>query len=159
MPRDAFHFRSRWPISQRGVDFAKERHFSNLFHSCKMRVEGCEMGARLRNVEFLSIEDFASISQLWNEGGGGFAKWHPCAKGSFHRGGYEAAKSFRSGGFGAAKLFRSQGLFSQGPFLGCEISQTMHFPCFWAPLDSQFPYFNFSAIPPDFYHSKRLCYI
>ena len=28
---------------------------------------------------------------------------------------------------GAAKLFRNQGPFSQGPFLGCEISQTMDF--------------------------------
>ena len=66
-------------------------------------------------------------------------KWHSCAKGvfrsceNFRRGEYEdfaANGRFRSKYFGLAKLFRSQGPFSQGPFLGCEISQTMDFPCF-----------------------------
>ena len=37
---------------------------------------------------------------------------------------------FRNSYLGAAKLFRSQGPFSQEPFLGYEISQTMLFPCF-----------------------------
>ena len=79
-------------------------------------------------------------------------KWHLCAKGVFRRGGYEVAKPFRSGYLGVAKLFRSQRPFSQGPFLGCEILQTIAFPCFWAPLDSQLPSFTSFDIPPDFDH-------
>ena len=72
---------------------------------------------------------------------------------------FAADGRFRSSYLGTVKLFRSQGPFSQRPFLGCEISQTMDFPCFGAPLDSQISSFNFFAIPPDFDHSKRLSYI
>ena len=84
---------------------------------------------------------FATISQLRNEGGG-------LQNGTrVPRGGFEAAKIFAEEGMrlrnhfaakgrfhseylGTAKLFRNQGPFSQGPFLSCEISQTMDFPCF-----------------------------
>ena len=46
------------------------------------------------------------------------------------RGDFAAEAKFHSGLLRVAKLFRSQGPFSQGPLLGCEISQTMDFPCF-----------------------------
>ena len=43
MPRDGFYFRSKWSISQQGVDFAVEGHFRSPFRSCEMRLEGCEI--------------------------------------------------------------------------------------------------------------------
>ena len=122
------------------------------------------MEAQLLKWEFLGMEDFASTSQLRNERGGLRNGTH-VPKGCFTEGDrrlryhFAAEGDFRSGCLGVAKLFRSQGPFSQRPFLGCEISQTMDFPCFGAPLDSQISSFNFFAIPPDFDHSKRLSYI
>ena len=79
-------------------------------------------------------------SQLRNEGGS--AKWHSCAKWAFrscenfHRRRKEATKSFHSGGrfsqrmLGSCEIISQPGPFLQGPFLGCEISQTMLSPCF-----------------------------
>ena len=76
MLRDGYYFRSRWSISQQGVDFAADGHFRNPFCSCEMIVEGYEMalvcqgvasqlrnhlqmGVRLRKLEFLGVENFA----------------------------------------------------------------------------------------------------
>ena len=63
-------------------------------------------------------------------------------------------RDFRSGFWGLQKNFRSGMWFSQRPPFGCEISQAMLSPCFWAPLDSQLPYFTSFDIPPDFDHPK-----
>ena len=91
------------------------------------------MGARLRKWEFLSVEDFVSISQLRNEGEGGLRNGTRVPMGCFAaakifvergmrlRNHFAANGRFRSGYLGAAKLFRSQGPFLQRPFLGCEI--------------------------------------
>ena len=88
------------------------------------------------------------ISQLRNEGmalrnectmlqngtrvpRGGFAAAKIFAKGDRRlRNHFAAGGDFRSGCLGAAKLFRNQGPFSQGPFLGYEISQIMFSSCF-----------------------------
>ena len=115
------------------------------FRSCETT---CEMGVRLQKLEFLGVEDFAEhfAAAKWGEGGRGPAKWHSCAKGvfinckKFRRGGawgceiisqprgdFAAEAWFRSGYLGTAKLFCSQRPFSQGPLLGCKISQTMDF--------------------------------
>ena len=91
------------------------------------------MGARLRILDFLGVEDFASISQLRNEVGGlrngtHAPKDHFAATKIFAEEGmrlrnhFAAEGRFRSGYLGDAKLFRSQGPVSQRPFLGCEIS-------------------------------------
>ena len=84
------------------------------------------------------------------------ADWHSCAKGvfrsceNFRRGwlwGYKiisqwraifaAIPWFRSGHFVAAKSFHSRWPISQGPLLGCKISQTSEFflllSSFWLP--------------------------
>ena len=76
---------------------------------------GCE------NVIFQALGISQSISQLrkFLQKGCMGLRNHFAAKGQF-----------RSGLLGAAKLFRSQGPFSQGPILGCEISQASGIPCF-----------------------------
>ena len=70
------------------------------------------MGVRLRNWDFLGVEDFLKhfAAAKRGRGEGGSAKWHSCAKRVFCRGGDEAAKSFCS-----------HGAISQRVLGGCEI--------------------------------------
>nr|CAN65129.1 hypothetical protein VITISV_034758 [Vitis vinifera] len=83
---------------------------------------------------------FATISQLRN--GTRVPKGHFAAAKIFAddarrlRNHFAAGNDFRNEAWGAAKLFHSERRFSQRPFLGYEISQTMLSPCFRAPLDS-----------------------
>ena len=77
MPRDDFYFRSRWSISQQGVDFAAD--VRSPFRSCKMRMEGCEMALVCQGV-FRSCENF-------RKGGCMGLRNHFPAKGRFHSGG------------------------------------------------------------------------
>ena len=121
MPRDGFYFRSKWSISQQGVDFAVEGHFRSPFRSCEMRLEGCEIALVCQGV----------VSQLWNHlrnGGmaakiGVFKLWgfRSCEiQGGLRNGTHVSRGCFAEGVHGAAKSFRSGGLISQlrGDFAG-----------------------------------------
>nr|CAN64577.1 hypothetical protein VITISV_033754 [Vitis vinifera] len=142
-------FRRGGRISQRRVNFTTisqpisqlQNEGTELRNGTRVPIGGFAAAKPPARWGFLGVEAFATISQLRNEGGG-LRNGTRVPKGCF-----AAAKIFAEGGMGlrnhfavdgrfrsgylrAAKLFRSQGPFSQGPFLGCEISQTLSFPCF-----------------------------
>ena len=77
----------------------------------------------------------------------GAVKWHLCAKGWFHscETPFQMVSWLRNGGFQGVEVsqlrnhFATRGRFSQQVTFGCEISQAMLSPCFWAPLDFDHP--------------------
>ena len=103
MPRDAFHFRCKWPISQRGVDFVEERRFRSPFRNCEMRVEGCKMALVCQGV----------VLQLRNHlrNGGSTAK---C--GVFRRGGFLKHFAATKWGRGGGRGLRNGTRVPKGPF-------------------------------------------
>ena len=131
MPRDAFPFRSGWSISQQWEDFTADGHFGSPFHSCKMRLEGCEMalvckgwfrscettcemGVQLRKWEFLGVEDFAKHFAV--------AKWGEVYEMALvcQRGVSQLRKFSQRWEWGYEIISQSMGVFAAGPW-GCEI--------------------------------------
>ena len=109
--------------------------FRSPFCSCEMRWRGCEMTFVCQMV--------VSQRRAWG-----------CEIISQRRAIFAAKPWFRRGHVRAAKSFRSRWPFSQGPILGCKISQTTEISCFWVPFGSLRPSFTSFTILPDFDHSK-----
>ena len=115
------------------------------FHSCETPFQ---MASQLRNGGFSRYGGFAATSQLRNRCTGLRNGTH------VPRDLFAAAKIFAEGAWRLRNHFAARIDFRSGSLLAAKFHRPCFFLAFWAPLDSQLPYFNSFDIPLDFNHPK-----